>query len=165
MRFWSVLMIVMVLTQAACLPPRDASTPVPPAQPSEVPTKVGSDNPAPDLPDGAVIVYRHSGGIAGLDETFTIYADGRVTSADGMQEQVSPQDVQHLLKEIEQAGFLTVDQAGPSIVPCCDRISYTLTVRMDGKTHTLQTYDGASDQPVALQTAMNILNRFLDANR
>jgi hypothetical protein len=180
MRFWFVLLIIMVLIQA-CLPTRDTSTTLSPFQPSVTPTLDGRDNPSPPpstqpsetptlddsdsppqaLPDGAVIVYRRSGGIAGLDETFTIYQDGRITSSDGGEWYVSPQDLQDLMKQIKQVGFFQVEQTGPFNVPCCDRFSYTLTVNLEGKTHTVQTYDGAVDQPESVQSAINAINTFL----
>ena len=165
MRFMlPLLMLFIVLTQLACAPTQLPTTPLPPTQPTVFSTRVATQNPAQDLPDGAVIRYRRSGGIAGLDETFTIFTDGRITSAGGKEWHVSPQDVQGLLKEIEQAGMLQVEQSGPDIVPCCDRMSYTLLVSLDGKTYTAQTYDGAVDQPEAIQKAIDAMNSFLEAN-
>jgi hypothetical protein len=97
-----------------------------------------------------------------LDETYVIYSDGRITSGDGSEWQVSSQDVQRLLQKIEQAGFWEAEQPGKIIVPCCDRFSYTLTVSMGDKTHTGQTYDGALDQPAAIQNAVGAVEAFLE---
>jgi hypothetical protein len=165
MRFMlPLLMLFIVLTQLACAPTQLPTASLPPTQPTVFSTRVSTQDPVQDLPDGAVFAYRRSGGIAGLDETFTIFTDGRITSSGGKEWHVSHPEVERLLKEIEPVGMFQLEQSGPYIVPCCDRMSYTLVVRLDGKTHTIQTYDGAVDQPEAIQKAIDAMNSFLEAN-
>ena len=76
---------------------------------------------------------------------------------------VTPKEVQQLLAQIEQAGFFETPQTGKLVVPCCDRFSYTLTVSLEGKSHTIQTYDGAENQPQAIQSAFVAVANFIQA--
>ena len=62
----------------------------------------------------AVIIYERSGGIAGIMQTYEIYADGRTVIRDGdteIETRVSPNDVQTALTRIEELGFF--DLAAP----------------------------------------------------
>ena len=124
MRYLLVLPIIFGIILSACAPSKTNSTPSAPTQPPVASATNGSVKLTPSLPGGAVILYHRSGGIAGLDEIYTIYSDGRITIGNEKEWQVSPQAVQRLLEQIEQAGFFQAEQTGPVRVPCCDRFTY-----------------------------------------
>ena len=136
-------------------------SPAPPTPTSQSPESI-PDEPQVDLPPGAVIVYRQSGGFAGLNEEWTIYADGRVTAKDGSQWQASPEGVSDLLYTIKSLGFFKIEASHVSIVPCCDRFSYELTVVTDELANSAATYDGAPSTPSALSSAIQAVTNFLD---
>jgi hypothetical protein len=111
-----------------------------------------------------VIEYHRSGGVVGVDEAYTIYADGRIVNAKGQEWFVSPQEVARLTESIVQVGFFQAQEVGSSIAPCCDRFSYTLTVYLAGRTHTVHTYDGAGDLPEAVQRAFEEVAVFIQTH-
>jgi hypothetical protein len=114
------------------------------------------------MPPGAVIVYRQSGGFAGLDEEWTIYADGRVIARDGSEWQSSPEQVSDLLYTIKSLGFFKLDAVPVSIVPCCDRFYYELSVVSGDLANSAATYDGAPTSPPGLSSSMQAVTNFLD---
>lgn len=96
------------------------------------------------------IVYMRSGGIANLMDEWTVYTDGRVASSDGTARQATPGEVAQLLGEIEALGFFEMN---PRYLPrdaCCDRFTYSITVRSNGREHTVTTLDAVPDAPPAL---------------
>jgi len=146
-----------------------ATNPNPETMPAATPTPATTptqnlNQPVPTLPDVPVIEYQRSGGIQGLDETYMIYSDGRITSTAGGEWTVPPEEVQQLLAQIVQTGLFESKQSGPKTVPCCDRFSYTLTVRFEGQTYIFQTYDGAENQPEAIQSAFDVVTDFIQDN-
>jgi hypothetical protein len=118
-----------------------------------------------DMPPGAVIVYRQTGGFAGLDEEYMIYADGRVTAKDGGHWQASPDQVSELIGTIKSLGFFKIEASHVSIVPCCDRFSYELTVVAGDLANSAATYDGAPSAPSALQSSIQAVTNFLERVR
>lgn len=164
-RCWLRLGVFSFLLLAACAGPRTAPASLPTTQqPVASPSQTGAEKPVPALPAGAVIEYRRSGGVAGVDEVYTIYADGRIVNAKGREWFVSPQEVARLAEGIMQVGFFQAQEVGSSIAPCCDRFSYTLTVSLAGQTHTIHTYDGAGDLPEAIQRAFDDVAAFVQEN-
>ncbi len=163
-RYW-LPGVISLLLLAACAGPRNAPAPLlPTQQPVVSPLQTGEGKPAAVLPAGAVIKYHRSGGVAGIDEAYTIYADGRIVDAKGREWFVSPEEVARLVEAIAQDGFFQTRESESSIAPCCDRFSYTLTVSLAGQTHTVHTYDGAGDLPEAAQRAFDDVAAFIRAN-
>ena len=173
-KFALVVGLIILFSLVACgLPPGKSEispppktealspTPVPPTPTSQLP-EVAQDESQVDMPPGAVIAYRQSGGFAGLDEEYTIYADGRVTAKDGSQWQTSPEGVSDLLNTIKSLGFFKIVAKPISMVPCCDRFSYELTVVTSELANSAATYDGASSTPPALSSSIQAVTNFLD---
>jgi hypothetical protein len=161
--------ILLNLLFSSCSTPMPPTIPNPETTPAATPTPGTTptqnlNQPAPTLPDVPVIEYHLSGGIQGLDETYMIYSDGRITSPVGGEWTVPPEEAQQLLAQIEQTGLFGSNQSGPRTVPCCDRFSYTLKVRFDGKTYIFQTYDGAENLSEAIQSAFDVVAGFIQDN-
>lgn len=172
-------MIIMLLL-AACqsLPVEEA---LPPTQgeaypaPSETDwsstqvadvTKSRQAYPGPDarmggLPEGATIVFRRSGGIAGLDEEWAIYRDGRITSEDGDVWQVPPGKVEALVKQIDEAGFFELDGNYLPLDTCCDRFTYQVSVNMGEEANKVTTIDAAPNVPPELWQVIEEINALL----
>jgi hypothetical protein len=114
------------------------------------------------MPAGAVVVFRREGGIAGLSEQWTIFADGRVQDADGNNYEIEPAAVTAMLATIESAGFMELDNSSPPANLCCDRFVYALAVRLGDRVHTMQTVDGAEEVPEGLMSALNAVQSIVE---
>jgi hypothetical protein len=109
----------------------------------------------------AAIVYRRSGGFAGVSEQWTIYPDGRITASDGRAWQVKPEQVEQLVDDIQTLGFFKMKGRYVPLNTCCDRFTYEITVRRGDRVHTVVTIDAAPDAPVALWQALEKVSSLL----
>ncbi len=115
-----------------------------------------------DTNEEIVIVYKRSGGYAGLDEEFTIYANGHITAKDGREWWVEPAAVEQLQKEFESLGFFDL---APNYVPknpCCDLFSYELSVNSGDHNAKVSTVDGAPGAPDQLWQMLDLVQNFLN---
>lgn len=121
-----------------------------------------SESGATTQGQGQVVVeFNRSGGIAGYDETTSIYSDGTVIKK-GMrgqpdQTQMLPggaEAVDQLMNVLDGTNIYSI-APGNTNVPCCDHIAYTLTILKDGKYYQYATYDGNDNEPVALRDAID----------
>jgi len=110
--------------------------------PQDSPTPVGTKStplPAkPPLSEGnALIVFRRSGGLMGVSESWVIYEDGHVTYQEEIEGEsaageIEAQELAGLLALIEEAGFFSFSDSYMPQNICCDRFSYEITVFKDG---------------------------------
>jgi len=105
---------------------------------------------------GAVITFGRSGGIAGVSEVWTIYADGRVLSGAGEAGQIPAEAVSELLAEIEAAGFFDWSTPPRALQSCADCFTYSVIVTFEGKTNQITLVGGQTDAP---EGAWSILER------
>ncbi|HLC06222.1 MAG TPA: hypothetical protein VJK02_24555, partial [Anaerolineales bacterium] len=94
-----------------------------------------------------MIIYQRSGGLTGTSEQWTVYPDGRITSAQGPEYRVSPEHVSSLLKEIESSGFFEMSETSGRFSPCRDCFTYRITVSHEGQVRTVMAMDAAADTP------------------
>lgn len=100
-----------------------------------------------------IVVYHRSGGFGGFDETWSIYADGRVEHAgrgSGQASQLTPDRVNGLITAIRSIDLTSIQDSYVGSDTCCDRFIYDLTITLDDRTKSIKTIDGAEDEPVAL---------------
>lgn len=109
------------------------------------------------------VSFHRAGGFAGLDEQWLIYANGRVKAPDGSEQQVDVEAVQALLETITVNDFFGLEDSYIPEETCCDRITYEITVQMDGNVKTVQTIDGA-EQPEQLTQVLSAVNNLLFAS-
>ncbi len=114
-----------------------------------------------NIPDDAAIVFHRSGGIAGVDEQWTVYRDGRVVANDGRAWQITAEQVEQLLADIEALGFFQLDNDFTPFDTCCDRFTYSLTVHNDDMVKTVTTIDDAANTPDALWNVLERVNSLL----
>ncbi|MEW5958790.1 MAG: protealysin inhibitor emfourin [Chloroflexota bacterium] len=137
----------------------------PPATPTPATSPVEQEKQPPGRqPEAlgqAVLLFRRSGGLAGISEQWLIYADGRVTVDEGREWQAGAERVEQLLKTIDTLGFFELDGTYLPLDTCCDRFTYEITVRFDGKINTVTTIDAAPNAPPALQQVISEISRFL----
>lgn len=110
-----------------------------------------------------VIKFNRSGGFAGLDQTFLIYADGRIVGANGEEGQVSPEQVAAVLQQIEAASFFELDASYLPRDTCCDRFSYEITVQTPTQTKSVVTMDGVENQPKGLTMTLAAITELLSS--
>jgi len=125
------------------------ASPTQPAQPTAA-------APSPAIPLTAtiqagaaavLISYHKSGGIAGVDETLTVYADGTIelhTRGDTITAQADPSAIQALQKLLDSPEFAALQV--PIQPPVADQFIYELTV--PGQPKAIVATDGADNPPV-----------------
>jgi hypothetical protein len=123
-----------------------AQTPIiaPPEAEGQAPGKL------PQAIGEAVIIYQRSGGFVGVSEQWTIYSDGRITTGDGREWQVTPQQVEQVLHNVEALGFFEMSGRYMSRTVCCDRFTYEITVRHGSEVKRITTVDAAPNTPANL---------------
>jgi hypothetical protein len=131
--------------------------------PTEQATSGKEETPAPppkgsDQLDGAVITFHLSGGLAGVDQTWTIYPDGRWVDPKGGEHTVDAAQVTALLDDIETLGFFDMKDSYGQFSQCNDCFTYTLTVSSGGKVKTITTKEGAKDTPPELVQILAKIN-------
>lgn len=145
-------------------PPVPTSATRPPAEPSATQPAQPSAAPLPTATgDSAIVIYRKSGGIMGLDETLTIHADGtlelRSRGGGSTSAQVGPDQLdklRHLIASPEFAQLQAQYQAMGA-----DLFTYDITVP-GGKPGHVVTMDGVENPPV-LEQLIQELNRLRKA--
>lgn len=176
-----LLLFGILLLVAGCQPQTDSqpspspsessgvptSSPKPTAKPTErssrTPTiepTISRATPDPATEAKPVITFKQEGGFAGLDQTWSIFSDGRVLTPDGGMVLVEADSVSDLLVEIEQAGFFALSQ--PKTEPvCCDFFTFTISARYGDQENTISMSEGGPDLPPAFTTSVLAIQEFL----
>ena len=155
--------------QDATLPAEQSGVPYPPPtatfllpdaypEPGKAPAP---ESPHGEMPTGAVIYYSRSGGIAGVDEQYTVYPDGRVEVNNGNSLVVAPEAVSALLTGLELAGIFSTPGYTSPPGACADCFNYTLIVSKDGQTYTAVVQDGDIEVPQGVQEALRLVIELL----
>jgi hypothetical protein len=104
------------------------------------------DSASADPVSGSI---RIAGGVAGIDQTWTLATDGTVTRPDGSLAVADPADLAALREAMARAKFFDLD---PEYVPtdtCCDRFEYRISLTQGDLSNTVVTIDDA-DAPEGL---------------
>jgi hypothetical protein len=109
----------------------------------------------------AAIIYRRSGGLAGLSEEWTIYPSGRIEASDGHTYRATAEQVDQALRDIEALGFFEMRDTYMSRSTCCDRFMYEITARRDSKVNRVTTIDAEPNAPPELWQVIDVLNRLV----
>jgi hypothetical protein len=140
----------------------EPNSPIVTPSPTESPDEAVQNKPMAPL-DSAIIIFRRSGGIAGVDELWKIYPDGRIEGPKNQQQQVEPTKVQALLEMIQSAGFFELDDSYLARNNCCDRFTYEVTVQVEDKIKTVTAGEASPAQPEQLTKVIGAINRLLIA--
>jgi hypothetical protein len=127
-------------------------------------TPIGKPKPPEGIPVGAVIIYRRSGGIAGLDEQWEIFDDGRMVAKNGAVAQAAPAEVSALLAELARIGFFDLQPQPLPLDLCCDRFTYELTAVSGQRAQTYTAVDAQEGVPSAFWQALELVQAFLQAH-
>lgn len=118
--------------------------------------------PATSVPtNDPFVVYHRSGGFGGFDETWSIYADGRVQHTGrgaGQSGQLTPDRVNGLIAAIRSIDLTSIKDSYVGLNPCCDRFIYELTITLDGKTKSIETIDAAEGEPATVTQLLGAIS-------
>ena len=117
-------------------------------------TACGDDDSSSTEPVSGSI--RVTGGVAGVDETWTLATDGTVTRPDGSLAMADPADLVALQIAIDDARFFSLDGEYLPDDRCCDRFEYRVALTRGEDTHTVTTLDDA-DAPEGLFDVIDAL--------
>jgi hypothetical protein len=180
------VLILVVLLAGCAVPPANpvrqgTATPVqvedrPLAKTAAAATPAPSETAQPEKEgepaERPLIVYHRSGGIAGSEEEWKIYASGRVSHADlakhdnPIQEwQVEPEQVAELLHKIETLGFFDLEDDYMPLDTCCDRFTHEVTVRRGGNVKSLRVLDATPEVPVVAWDTIDAIQGFLEEGK
>jgi hypothetical protein len=109
----------------------------------------------------AVIVFERGGGIAGIHEVWTVYADGATASAEGAGQAVAAAEVEAVMAEADRLGFWEMEAAYGANDQCADCFTYNLTLTWEGRTKTVTTMDAASDAPPELSELLTAVSQLV----
>lgn len=110
------------------------------------------------------VIFKRTGGIAGLDETWTIFTDGRIETNSPTQSQLTANEVSQLLNSLESLGFFALNSSYLPEDTCCDRFFYEITAVQNSKFHTVTTLQDTPDMPEALQQSLRLIQTALFEN-
>lgn len=127
-----------------------------PETPTPAPTATYETNTA--------VIFKRTGGMAGLNEEWIIFTDGRVQTNTNIQPQLSPEDVSQLLSSLDSAGFFSLNGSYLPEDTCCDRFFYEITAVQDTTFHTTTTLESTPDMPETLQQSLRLIQNSLFAN-
>ncbi len=156
---WSWWIVLVALVGCAQLV-------APGTQPSPTTSPLTSPLASPlAVPGGSLVILVHrTGGLAGVDETWTMYDDGRVAytgHGTGTQTNQISSDAVAAVMALARANFAALDTEYNPANTCCDRFVYEITITVNGQSKTIHAVDGATDEPptttqilTALQAAM-----------
>ena len=148
--------------------PTEATTPIEPTKTvvRPTPTEASTMTSDPDSLTGPVIILKRSGGYAGLEDQWAIYADGRVEGSATTENPLSTEHIAEILAEAEGGGFFNLNDQYIDKGHCCDFFNYEVTLNLaDGRSHTIITVEQTPSIPPILAQTIQELNFLLFRER
>jgi hypothetical protein len=159
----ALLIAVLALGFAVTGCATPATSGVTPA-PSIPPVPAATNLPVSTPPNGELtIIFKKTGGIAGVNETHTLKPDGSVDSGKGpKQADGGAAAAAKLAGAISATGIYAVAPGkymGKDL--CCDRFTYELTLTIGSKSYSYTTVDGAEGVPPALAQTVGLVSQYV----
>lgn len=120
--------------------------------------------PTATFAPNTAVVFKRSGGIAGLDEEWTIFTNGRIATNTTIQPQLTAEEVTQTLNSLESLGFFELENSYLPEDTCCDRFLYEITAVQGSTFHTVTTLETTPDMPEALQQTLRLIQEKLFEN-
>ncbi len=152
------LSILGVIFLAGCAAGAEPSTATPPAEPETIDAKPTTKAAFSEVR----ITLTRSGGIAGIQESWTISADGQATAPGGLRKRLTPEAVTNVIQELEALGFFELDENYLPRDSCCDRIIYELNVSIDGKVYQVKALEAEESTPPAFWQAAEVIRKTVE---
>jgi hypothetical protein len=144
---WSWWLVLIVLVGCAQLV-APGGKPVPTASPQVSPLVSPLTSPIAVPANDVVIQVHRTGGIAGTNDTWLIYGDGRIEYSgvgSSQSKQLAPDQMNTLNAAVRDV--MAMPGAYTAKNACCDRFVYDVTIMSDGQTKIVHTVDAAPDEP------------------
>jgi hypothetical protein len=132
--------------------------------PEVEPELTATPAPTATVAPNVAVIFKRSGGFAGVNEGWTIFTDGRIETNSSNQPQLSAEEVEQLLNSLESAGFFELEGSYLPEDTCCDRFFYEVTAVHNSTYHTVRTLEATPDMPEALQQALRLIQTALFDN-
>ncbi|WP_420643769.1 hypothetical protein [Candidatus Leptofilum sp.] len=155
--FWLAILLLIPFGQSSCTV-ETAHAPV--DELTETPTAVPTATFAPNT----AVVFKRSGGIAGVEEEWTIFTDGRIQTNTTIQPRLSTENVSQLLASLDSTGFFSLSEAYLPEDSCCDRFLYEITAVKETTFYTVTTLEDTPDMPESLQQTLRLIQNTLFAD-
>ena len=110
---------------------------------------------------GAVVIYKRSGGLAGISEQWTIFPDGRIVSLDDREFTASAAMVSTLVAKIKALGFFELESASSLPSSCADCFNHQITVDTGGKPTSITVEGSVADPQDPKMMVLEAINKFL----
>ena len=111
---------------------------------------------------GVVIEYQRSGGYAGVDERYSIDANGLISSNKNRQGQTDRKDLDYLMLQVRTQGFYELASKYIPKNACCDGFSYQLKITDGTHTHTVSAVGGDPRAPEQLWDILKLVQQFIE---
>ena len=111
---------------------------------------VAMASPTEPVQAAPVIRFSRSGGLAGVSESWQVFADGRILDAAGRERHVAPEAVQAVLEQAQRSAFLTLSLRSPILSQCRDCFTYTLSISLATGSNTVIFEDRQKGLPPGL---------------
>lgn len=120
--------------------------------------------PVPQPPKAKPVVsFNQSGGIAGIQEDWTIYDDGRILRNGQLLAEIDLEEVAALQQELVDLGLKEVAGDYVPADTCCDRFLYTLNIYEGENFYEITALDGTPDTPEQIWAAIELIRSVLSA--
>ena len=120
--------------------------------------------PTATFASNTAVIFKRSGGIAGANEEWVIFTDGRIQTNTSIQPELSAEAVSQLLNSLDSAGFFELNTTYLPEDTGCDRFLYEITAVQNSTFHTVTTLENTPDMPEPLQQSLRLLQTALFAN-
>ena len=129
--------------------------------PEDAPEATATPAPTPTFAANMAVLFKRTGGIAGLNEEWLLFTDGRIETNSPTSPTLSADQVSQLLNSLDAAGFFTLDSTYLPEDSCCDRFLYQITAVQGSTYHTVTTLEATPDMPEALQQSLRLVQNIL----
>ena len=153
---WLLLLLFFSLSLTAC---SVNTAHAPEVEPAGTSTAVSTPTIAPNT----AVIFKRSGGLAGVAEQWVIFVNGRVETNSTQTAQLTAEEVNLLLNSLTSAGFFELENSYLPEDTCCDRFLYEITALQSSTFHTVTTLEATPDMPESLQQSLNLIENALFA--
>lgn len=113
-------------------------------------------SPAPrSVPLEGSVVFARTGGIAGISEQWSLFADGRVVNTQGDEFQVDASEIVALVDAMEGMGFYGWRVEVPRRNTCADCFTYSIRASYKGQSNQVDFVDAQLGVPDGVWTLLD----------
>jgi hypothetical protein len=134
-----------------------------PVVPTRVTVPTNTPEPTSELMENQpVIIYKQSGGFAGIEQEWRIFASGLYEGAPATRRTLPAEKIAQILADARAGGFFELDDSYIDEGHCCDFFNLEVTlVAEDGRSHTVTTMEQTPGMPEILKQTIDAINLLL----